>query len=212
MSNSRRLTVCFLVFIPVFLLSFNLSAQTWKFIKEKEGIKIYTREEPNSNIKSFKGVMTMKATLAQVGYLIGNVETFDWWADDIKKIDVLAHEKNKLIRYYLIYDVPWPLADRDLCVEARITINQEKGEKIVEAKPLLNIIPEDKDMVRIKNYWQRWTIQTQKDQTLLLVLEGTIDPGGSIPAWLSNMVISDTPLKVMTSLKAEVAKRSAAKN
>lgn len=211
MSISFRLIVTLLtvktfLFAPLFL-----SAQTWKFIKEKEGIKIYTREEPNSNIKSFKGVMTMKATLAQVGYLIGNVETFDWWADDIKKIDVLAHEKDKLIRYYLIYDVPWPLADRDLCVEARITINQEKGEKIVEAKPLLNIIPENKDMVRIKNYWQRWTIQTQKDQSLLLVLEGTIDPGGSIPAWLSNMVITDTPLKVMTSLKEEVIKRSASK-
>lgn len=76
---------------------------------------------------------------------------------------------------------------------------------------MLNIIPENKDMVRIKNYWQRWTIQTQKDQSLLLVLEGTIDPGGSIPAWLSNMVITDTPLKVMTSLKEEVIKRSASK-
>ncbi len=33
------------------------------------------------------------------------------------------------------------------------------------------------------------------------MLEGYVDPAGSIPDWISNMVIVDSPLKIMGEVK-----------
>lgn len=189
--------ICFLIGIQTF-------GQSWEFIKERDGIKIYTRKEKGSALKSFKGVMEVYSTMEMIGTVVGNVKNFDWWDEDIKELQVIANEDNVFTQYYLIYDVPWPLQDRDLCADARVTIDSSSGKKIIYATPLLGVIPEKTDMVRIKNYWQQWTIEPLQNGMKRIILEGFVDPGGIVPAWLYNMVITDTPLNLMGEVKKRV--------
>jgi len=193
-------TLC-LVFMFLMAGSF---AQSWEFIKEREGIKIYTRAEPGTSLKAFKGVMEIRSSMEMIGTIIGNVKNFDWWDDDIRNIDVLAFEENSYSQYYLIYDVPWPLQDRDLCVDARITIDPVTGKKTILARPLFDRVPEVDGIIRIKNYWQQWMIEPLGNQRYRLTLEGFVDPGGIVPAWLYNMIITDTPLNLMREVKTRV--------
>jgi|WetSurMetagenome_2_1015567.scaffolds.fasta_scaffold157720_2 hypothetical protein len=193
--------------IPIFFFltgSPDLSGQSWVFVKEKEGIRLYTRKEANNSVKSFKGEVFLHTQIEKVFSLITNVKNFDWWDDDISEIKVLHYEKDKIIQYYLIYDVPWPIADRDLVVDSHITIDPVTGTISVEARSLLNVVPERPDLVRIKKYWQKWTLIPVEKDLVHLILEGSVDPGGSVPAWLSNMVITETPLKVIRSVKTHV--------
>jgi hypothetical protein len=39
-----------------------------------------------------------------------------------------------------------------------------------------------------------------------ITLEGFIDPAGSIPVWLYNMIVIDTPLKLMREIQKRVKK------
>jgi hypothetical protein len=68
----------------------------------------------------------------------------------------------------------------------------------------LNVIPEKPEMVRIKNYWQKWTVQPLEQGNVRVIMEGLVDPSGNIPAWLINMTITETPIKVIQSLKEMV--------
>ena len=167
------------------LFAGNLSAQEWNFIKERDGIKVYTRNEENNPVKSYKGEMDLHTTMVKISRILGNIESFDWWDESITDIKVLGFEKEKYIRYYFIYDLPWPLSDRDLCVESLITNNPVTGKRVVRASPLLGIVPEKPDLVRIKNYWQQWVMQPEDNGILHVTLEGSVDPGGNIPAWLA---------------------------
>lgn len=187
----------------LFLFS-TADAQNWNFVKEKDGIKIYTRDEPNTNIKSFRGVMEINSTMKRVTNLVGNVHNSEWWDENVKDLKVIYFEENKVFRYYLRYDVPWPLSDRDLCVEARVTDDPVTGKREIMARPLPNLVPEKPGIVRIRNYWQRWTIQPLKNGKIRLTLEGSVDPAGAIPAWIYNMVITDTPLRVLGGVKNRV--------
>ncbi len=183
------------------LIAGGLRAQSWIFAKEKDSIRIFTRPEKNSNLKSFRGEMTVHSTMEKVNELIGNVKNFDWWDDDIQEIKVLKYIPDSLIQYYLIYDVPWPFTDRDLCVEAHISTDKITGIRTVYSVPLANVVPESPDMVRIKQYWQKWVIEPEENGKIYLILEGFVDPGGNIPGWLYNMVITETPLKIMKRLR-----------
>ncbi|MFH1296855.1 MAG: START domain-containing protein [Bacteroidota bacterium] len=195
----RTILILFNLLITIYLF-----AQSWEFIKERDGIKIYTQKEKGSPLKSFKGVMEIRSTMEMIGTVVGNVKNFDWWDDAIRKIDVLAHEDNVYSQYYLIYDVPWPLMDRDLCVNAKVTIDPVTGTKVILARPLPDVIPEDPTIIRIKNYWQKWSIQPLKNGMIRLTLEGFVDPGGIVPSWLYNMVITETPLNLMREVKKRV--------
>jgi hypothetical protein len=193
-----------IVFNLVFL--FNLSAQDWTFVKERDGIKIYTRSEENTNIKSFRGEADLKTTMEKMRHVVGRTESFDWWDESIKEIKVLAYEEEKMIRYYLVYDLPWPLSDRDLCAEAIITNDTVTGIRTVRATALPGVVPDKSDKVRIKYYWQQWTMVPKENGIVHVTLEGSVDPGGAIPTWLINMIISDTPLNIITKLRNIVEK------
>ena len=205
MTDNRYLLILFVFFLCL-AVNTSVSAQAWEFIKEKDGIKIYTRKEGNNSLKSFKGEAFLHTQMEKVTALIGNVKNFDWWDDDITEIKVLLNEKDKHIQYYLIYDVPWPVTDRDLVVDALISTDPVTGIRVVEAKPLPNVIPEKPNLIRIKKYWQKWTIIPMETGIVHVILEGFVDPGGSVPAWLYNMVITETPLKVIKSVQTHVAK------
>ncbi|MCX6288052.1 MAG: hypothetical protein NTY96_13150 [Bacteroidetes bacterium] len=198
----------FLMVAMMILIYSSLCSQTWNFIKEKDGIKIYTRTPDHSAFKCFKGETVFHTTMEKLSMYIGNVENVDWWDKNVREIKVLYSEPDKLIKYYLVYDVPWPLNDRDLCVEAKITVDPVTGEKVVSAKPLLDVVPEREGIVRIRNYWQKWTLKPIGKNNIQAVLEGFVDPGGNVPSWLYNMVIVDTPLKVMRGIKVLVEEKN----
>lgn len=191
-----------LVFCIYFsILVTDLPAQSWTFVKSQDGINLYTRKEGGSSLKSFKGVMDVKSTMEKVCDLVGNVKNHDWWDENLREIKVLSFEKDKYFQYYLIYHVPWPFTDRDLCVEANVSIDPVTGSRTITATPLDNMIPEKPDLIRIKKYWQKWTIQPIGNGVVRLTLEGFVDPAGNVPSWLYNMVIVETPLKVMRRVK-----------
>ena len=44
------------------MLSCSMAAQSWDFIKEKDGIKIYTRVEAGKSLKSYRGITDINVT------------------------------------------------------------------------------------------------------------------------------------------------------
>ena len=98
------------------------------------------------------------------------------------------------------------MSDRDLCVESHITTDPATGIRTVYAEPLKNMVPEKPDRVRIKKYWQRWVVEPRGKNLVHVVLEGFVDPAGSVPEWVYNMVITGTPLRVMGGIKEKLEK------
>lgn len=190
-----------IVNIILFTGANDIFSQSWEFEKEIDGIKIYTRDELNSSLKSFKGEVTFKASLDKVNLLVGDAKNLDWWDKNISNIKVINFERNKFIRYYLVYHSPWPLSNRDLALEAIISIDPETGVRTVDTKPLLNMIPESKDMIRIKKYWQKWTVQPLNNGYVHVIMEGFVDPMGNVPAWLYNLTVTETPINVLSALR-----------
>jgi hypothetical protein len=183
------------------MLSCSMAAQSWDFIKEKDGIKIYTRREAGKSLKSYKGVTDINVPAEKIFALLEDVNNTDWWDKNLTQIKVLFYEKGKKAQYYLVYDLPWPVIDRDLCVDVTITFDPVTGERRINAVSLNGFIPESNDKVRIKNYWQTWSVIPAGKETTHVELEGSVDPAGKIPDWISNIVIIESPFKAISEVK-----------
>jgi hypothetical protein len=204
----RHYRVQFLsVFYLTLVLSFSVVAQSWDFIKEKDGIKLYTRKEAGKSLKSYKGITDIHAPADKVFALIENVNNTDWWDKNFSQIKVLLYEKDKRAQYYLVYDLPWPVTDRDLCVDITVSIDPVTGVRKITAAPLPAAVSENHEMVRIKEYHQTWTVIPAGKELAHVVLEGYVDPAGSIPDWISNMLIVDSPFKAINGVKQRMEKK-----
>jgi uncharacterized membrane protein len=197
-------------FILVFLISTMLScpvkAQSWDFIKEKDGIKLYTRLEDGKSLKSYRGVTIINAPVEKIFEVMEDINNTDWWDKNLTQIKVLQYEKNKRAQYYLVYDLPLPVTDRDLCVNVTITIDNVTGERMIDAVALNGVIPERNGLVRIKDYRQTWTIKPIGNEMTHVILEGFVDPAGTVPDWISNMLIIETPIKAISGLRERMSK------
>jgi hypothetical protein len=121
-----------------------IEAQSWNFIKEKDGIKIYTHQEAGKVLKSFKGVADINAPAEKIFAMMEDINDTEWWDKNLTQIKVLLYEKNKRAKYYMVYDLPWPVTDRDLCVDVTIKIDTVTGESKITAVSVPGVIPERK--------------------------------------------------------------------
>jgi hypothetical protein len=193
-----------LLFLLCIVFPTAVFSQSWEFVKECDGIKIFTCKEAGKSLKSYKGVADIKATPERVFSLIENARKTDWWDPNITNIRVILYEKNKRAQYYMVYSLPWPVTDRDLCVEAIVEYDPSTGGGTITSGPLEGCATEYKDKVRIHDYRQKWIITPNGNGISHVVLEGYLDPSGSIPDWISNMLITDSPINVFKAVKQRV--------
>jgi hypothetical protein len=187
-----------------FLCLNSVCGQNWNFSKEKDGIKLFTGLYPGERIKSYRGIAVINAEPSRTFAVLEDVYHTDWWDKNISVIRVLSYERNKSARYYLVYDLPWPVIDRDLCVDVSVVFTITSKTGTIIARPSPNCIPTNSDQVRITAYRQSWEVKPAENGKTLVILEGFVDPGGSIPDWISNMLIIDAPYKIIRDLKKKL--------
>jgi len=196
--------VLILFLLPLF--SSSLFGQTWEFVKEKDGVKIYSRQEPGRNLKSFKGVTEIKESAEKVFARIEDVNHTEWWDKNLSQIKVLLYEKNKRAQYHIVYATPWPIKSRDLYADVTVNINQVTGERKISAVPLIGAPPQSKEFIRIKDYRQEWTVIPVNNYLTHVELEFYVDPDDKLPEWLLNMVFIESPVNTIKGLIQQIEK------
>ncbi len=185
----------------------SLWAQSWEFVKEEDGVQIFTRQEPGKSLKEFKGIADIQAPVEKVFTVVEDVNHTGWWDENLIGIKVLAYEKNKGAKYYMIYDAPWPVSNRDLYAEVTVAIDQAKRVYTITSFALTTGVPGEGDLVRIRDYRQKWTITPTGENSTHVILEGFIDPAGKIPVWVSNRLIIQSPVNTIIGLKEQLKKK-----
>ena len=68
---------CFCLSLLILFLVNSHNAQPWTFVKEQDGIRIYTRIENKSQLKSYKGEAVICAPMEKICALLGTASNFD---------------------------------------------------------------------------------------------------------------------------------------
>ncbi|MEZ5146263.1 MAG: START domain-containing protein [Bacteroidales bacterium] len=115
-------------------------------------------------------------------------------------------EQNDTIQwYYSVTAVPWPLKDRDgiYCFHFK----QNYQNKIVTIKVVADPdrMPENDGIVRIRKAEGTWTLEPMDINKVRVTLEMHGEPGGSIPDWIANMFVVDSPIKDFKNLRERIA-------
>jgi len=178
----------------------------WKLATEKDGIKVYTLQVPNSKVKAIKVECELNATQSQLVALLLDVNTSAEWVYHTKSCVLIKQVSPAELYYYSQIRMPWPTSDRDFVAHLIVTQNPYTKVVTIDGPAVPGMMPEKKGIVRINNSTGKWTIAPEGFDRVRVEYTLHVEPGGNIPAWMVNMFATEGPLNVFEALKIQMQK------
>jgi hypothetical protein len=182
-------------------VSFAQAQSDWALRTEKDGIKVYTRDMPDSKIKGIKISCTLHTTLTQLAVAIFDINTAKQWVYNTKTCVLLKQVSPAEVYYYSEVNVPWPVSNRDFI--AHLTLHQDPNTKVmtVDAENVTGYLPAKPNIVRVTKAVGKWVAAPAGPNEVNVEYSLFTDPGGSIPSWLYNLFITKGPLESFKKLR-----------
>jgi len=182
------------------------NAQDWKVRKEENGITVYSRHEDGVSIDEIKVVNTVHASLSAIVAVLLDVPHYPDWIFRCTEGKILKEVSDSEQYQYQVNDGPYPVSDRDVVVH--FTVWQDPKTKIVytHSVGVPDYIPKDEDAVRMPLFDGGYQLIPLGNGDVQVVYTLMLDPGGSIPDWIVNKMISSGPYETQLKMKGQVEK------
>ncbi len=191
------------IILTIVLLSgfYAVAAQTeWELAKDKNGIKVYTAKEANSKFKSVKVEARLAGTLQKLTDVLLDVNNIKKWVFSTKESYALKKISTYEILYYNETSLPWPVSNRDVPIQMKLTADFENNTLKVVSTGVPQAIPIKKGIVRVPELGNSWDVKYDGKNTLFITYLLSMDPGGSIPPAITNMFMTKGPFETFTNL------------
>src|SRR5690606_25874664 len=152
----QRMTAwqCGLILILSLLMS-GVSAQTQNWSLEKQDddnrIRVYTRINPDSPLKEFRGVMQVLSSLTALVALIEDHHHATEWIHQCSAIDIIERPGAEEIMIYMMTGAPWPVKDRDSVVHSLLQQDPVTHTVRIDLAVRNDVFPPSEVMIRISD-------------------------------------------------------------
>jgi len=202
----------FFIALMMVVRAISVSAQEdWKLQKDKDGIKVYSAEVPDSKIRAIKVVANYDATPEEIAGIVMDINTSQEWVSHLKSTYLVKRVSQNELYYYAELNLPWPAANRDFVAHLTRSENVQTRVITIDGPAVAGFVPEKKGTVRISNSVGKWIITPLDNNQVHVEYALHVDPAGSLPSWLVNMFSGETPMQIFENLRQEL-KRSAQQN
>ena len=184
-------------------MTITANAQSWDLKIDKDGIKVYTAKVEESSFKSVKATCDISTTLDQLLAVLMDVNRHEEWVYSTKVSKLLKKNAENDVVFYAEVKTPWPLTNRDYIAHL-VATSPSPGVIVIESHAEPNDLPVNNDKVRVVHSDSRWVITTTGNNTLHIEYNVRFDPAGSVPAWLTNMFLTDGPFETFKHLRDRV--------
>lgn len=190
----------FSFFILLFFMFQIHGQEQWKLVKDKNGIKVFTRTNTIMSFKEFKAVMEIRASVDEFLSVLYDVGSLTKWGYNLTEAKLLSRPDELSQTYYAVAKAPWPYKNRD-GIYSNVFDWDKKGKTLTVAIELIEGKEgSDRDLVRLDGFGY-WQVNVVSEDKLEVIFQMQVDPGGSIKAWLANMFVTDSPFYTMEGLR-----------
>ncbi|MGZ3756771.1 MAG: START domain-containing protein [Mucilaginibacter sp.] len=191
----------FAAFLPV--VSICVAQGKWEQKINENGIQIFTRKPLNGNLKELRVMCELKCSKEQLIKTLQDIKNYHKWVYSTKITEGLKVVNPQQMIYYSVSHLPWPLKDRDLIIQLTILPVTESNFFEIEARSLPAYLPVNANYIRVPYSLALWKVTEVGDHLLKVDYTFSVDPGGSIPAWLVNSTLAIGPYNSFMKLREQ---------
>ncbi len=173
----------------------------WELIRQSQHSVLYQRTVAGTQVKELKAkVMVAAPPHAILGLLKDTAVYADWveHGESVKEFKRLSATENLV---YTRLTAPWPVKKRDLVTYSRYWQDENNCTLFIQIQASPSSYPKAKDYIRIIDAMGLWIAQPKSKTKTLISYQGFFEPGGALPAALTNMVAKDGLLQTFENMK-----------
>lgn len=202
MNQHHRFTRSLSVFILLVIASHQaVSDNDWSLERDDDGIQIFTRSVEDSSFDAVRAEMVIKAKLNALVGLVRDSSACPEWAELCKESREHEIVSDQELYVYTYNDVPWPVKDRDALTHVLWQQDPETLAVTMVSVATSGRLPIVKRAVRIVDAKTSWTFTPVDNGDIEVISEAHIDPNGPTPAWVTNLLLVETPFKTMQGMR-----------
>lgn len=174
-----------------------LAEDGWESVAKAKApgeVSTWLRSVKGAQVKEFRGVVDLPQAPLRVLLALDNVEAFPDWVFRCKHAERIVGRG-----VYLRFGGIWPASDRDATVSSEASILADRV--LIRTTVAGDLKPEQKGYVRIPRLDNRFEVVPLPDGGSRVIFQTFVDPGGILPAFISNMVARQGPLETLGDLK-----------
>jgi hypothetical protein len=182
-----------------FVLSMN-GQYNWKLTKEKDGIRVYQSELQHSNYKGIKVECILEGDFDKLMAVLNDVNNQKTWIYHSKTSYIVKQIGPYELYYYAETSLPWPMSNRDAVVHLKMDKDSLNRFLKITAVSVPDYIPEKSGKVRVPRSSVSWNVTMPTTKTISIIYIFEAEPGGNLPAWISNMFAEKGPYESFKKL------------
>ena len=188
------------VFLSITCSLSSFSQIQWDLEKNKDGIKVYTSKAEAAKYKAVKVEAVMAGNLDKLLKLLLDAGSNKEWIYRTNNSYLIKRISANEVLSYTETSVPWPATNRDIPIKMQLNRDVKNNTLKVTAVGVPKAIPEKKGVVRIPYFNSWWDVKYDGKNSLKITYFLEVDPGGSVPAWITNMFAAKGPFETFSSL------------
>jgi hypothetical protein len=192
--------ITFVFFFLVVATLTGLAQTSWKLVKEKNGIKVFTASTEQSRFKSIRVQGMFDGTISKLLRIVTDVKGHPKWVYKAKNTQLVKQLNANELLYYTQSAMPWPVNDRDAVIH--LTINSDVAHHVLKMNSSSEeaYIQKQKGVVRIPYMKASWYV-TESENKINIDYTFQVDPGGTLPPWLVNLLADKGPYETFHNLE-----------
>ncbi|MEN8171208.1 MAG: START domain-containing protein [Pseudomonadota bacterium] len=179
---------------------------SWNWVAGREGIEVYSRDVESSPLDESLAITKFEASLTSVVALILDIDNNHRWIDSVDQSRVIERISDTESINYTVSNAPWPVSDRDAVVRTRVTQNPDTLAVLITSEALPEFIPQRQGLIRVEAIASSWRLLPLKGGGVEVRYQVHSDPGGNLPNWLVNAVMTDQPLNTLYGMHRELTR------
>jgi hypothetical protein len=185
----------------------------WQKIDDSDGIVVYRREVPGSDVIAFKGEGVVNAPPVRVASVVFDTSRATEWIDSLVEARVVRRTSDTEYVEYDHFAMPFVIKDRDFVTLNRMEYDPARKTITIRLRSVSDPAAPATSHVRGTVISSTFVLTPTADGKATLV-SGDVhcDPAGAIPKWLVNMFQKDWPHTTLQKLRAQVAKPNIVEN
>jgi hypothetical protein len=172
----------------------------WDLEKDKDGIKVYTSKAESAKYKAVKVEAVLAGNIDKLLKLLLDAGSNKEWIYRTNNSYQIKRISQNEILSYTETSVPWPATNRDIAIKMQLNRDVKNNTLKVTAVGVPKAIPEKKGIVRIPYFNSWWDVKGDGKNSLRITYFLEVDPGGSVPAWITNMFAAKGPFETFSNL------------
>jgi ribosome-associated toxin RatA of RatAB toxin-antitoxin module len=147
--------------------------------------------------------MVVPTSTADVVKFLTDFDNYPNWFPRCKKARIVARLNENEFIAYLVFNAPWPVADRDCVIRVKVEKDEKTGVVILTETSEPKCVARQAECIRIEQLVSVWKM-VPKDGGTEITNEYASNPGGNIPDWLINTQSVENPMVTFENLQGKV--------